>query len=329
MVKIAIAHAAPVFLDLAATVEKACSLVREAASHGARLVVFPESYIPAFPAWCALRAPIHNHDLFCRFAANAMLVPGPELAQLCAVARDCNLLVSVGFNERSAASSGCLYNSNVLIDRDGNLLNHHRKIMPTFFEKLVWAPGDGAGLRVCETACGRVGMLICGENTNPLARFTLIAQDEQVHLSTYPPIWPTQDPQQGENYDLANAIRIRAAAHSFEAKAFNVVACGFMDSRMQSQLAELDTHAARILSGSPRGISCVMAPNGKLVSKEAQNEETILYADLDLAACVAPKQFHDLAGGYNRFDIFDLRVNRERQQPVKFGGEGQRSDQPS
>lgn len=322
MVKIAIAHAAPVFLDLAATLDKTCSLAREAAGHGARLIVFPESYIPAFPVWCALRAPICNHDLFCRFAANSMLVPGPELAQLCAVARDCNLLLSVGINERGVQSSGCLYNSNVLIGPDGSLLNHHRKIMPTFFEKLVWAPGDGAGLRVCETACGRVGMLICGENTNPLARFTLIAQDEQIHLSTYPPAWPTHDPDKAENYDLASAIRIRAGAHSFEAKAFNVVASGFMDRAMQAQLAELGPDAARILAGSPRGISCVVAPNGKVVSPEAQNEETILYHDIDLAACIAPKQFHDLAGGYNRFDIFDLRVNRESQRPVKFSPEG-------
>jgi len=319
-IKVAAAHAAPVFLDRSATIGKTCSIVAEAARNGAQLIAFPETFIPAFPVWSALRAPIYNHDLFCRLAANSMLVDGPEMAHIVAAARDNEILVSVGFNEASRHSVGCIWNSNVLIGADGSILNHHRKLMPTFYEKLSWAAGDGGGLRVCDTRCGRVGMLICGENTNPLARYTMIAQAEQVHISTYPPVWPTRPPGES-NYDLAHAIRLRAGAHSFEAKVFNIVSSGFMDKPMFDFLAALHPEAVAILEASPRGISLVTGPSGTPISAERGNEEGIVYAELDLSLCVEPKQYHDLSGGYNRFDIFQFTVNRSANRPIQFAAE--------
>jgi len=316
--KAAIAHVAPVFLDLTATVDKACSLIAEAARAGARLIAFPETYVPAFPVWSSLRSPIHNHDLFCRLAENSMLVPGPELDGVRAAAREHGMLVSLGFNERSPVSVGCIFNSNVLIDADGSILNHHRKIVPTFYEKLSWAAGDGAGLRVCDTVCGKVGMLICGENTNPLARYTMMAQGEQVHIASYPPVWPTHDPDQASNYDLAAAIKLRAGAHSFEAKAFTIVASSFMDRPMREILSALDAEAGRILDASPRSVSLVTGPGGNTVSEVLCEDEGILYAEIDVNECVAPKQIHDVVGGYNRFDIFQLTVNRSANRPVCF-----------
>ncbi len=318
MCKVAAAHVAPVFLDLAASLQKACSLIAEAGRHGAALVALPETYLPAFPVWSALRAPIYNHELFQRLVANSLFVDGPEMRQVRNAARSAGVLVSLGFNERSTHSVGCLYNANVLIDADGSILNHHRKIVPTFYEKLTWAAGDGAGLRVCPTKCGRVGQLICGENTNPLARFALTAQAEEVHVSTYPPVWPTHDPQQGQNYNLPAAIRLRAGAHSFEAKVYNVVASGFMDQAMREALSQLTPDAGRILDGSPRGVSLVTGPSGEVISEELSDAEGILYADIDLAACVPPKQIHDISGGYNRFDIFQLTVDRTANRPVRF-----------
>lgn len=319
--KVAAAHVAPVFLDLEATVQKACSLIGEAARNGARLIAFPETYIPAFPVWSALRAPIHNHDLFKRLAAASIRVPGPEVATICAAARDGGIFVSMGINEGTDVSVGCIWNANLLIGEDGSVLNHHRKLVPTFYEKLTWANGDGSGLRVVDTPVGRVGMLICGENTNPLARFTLMAQGEQLHVSTYPPVWPTRDPKAGGNYDLAGAIRIRAGAHAFEAKCFNVVASGFMDKAMRDTLAGLDADAGRILDDSPRGVSMIIGPDAEPVCQVLCEEEGILYADIDLDACVEPKQFHDVVGSYNRFDIFHLTVDRSRNRPVTFRAE--------
>jgi nitrilase len=171
---------------------------------------------------------------------------------------------------------------------------------------------------VSDTRLGKLGMLICGENTNPLARYTLMAEGEQVHISTYPPVWPTRDPQAGGNYDLAGAIRIRAGAHSFEAKAFNIVVSGFLDSATRETLAALTPEAGRILDATPRGISVVIGPTGDPVSDVMTGREGLLYADIDLAACVEPKQFHDVVGYYNRFDVFRLTVDRSENRPIRF-----------
>lgn len=328
-IKVAAAHLSPIFLDRQASVAKVCDAIEEAARNGARLIAFPESYVPAFPLWSALIAPIRCHEYFVAMAAQSMRVDGPEMARIAAVARRCEVLVSLGFSESTDASVGCLWNSNVLIGADGELLNHHRKLVPTFFEKLTWAPGDGAGVRVVQTQIGRVGALICGENTNPLARYALMAQGEQIHISSYPPSWPTRDPGDAGRYDLADAIRIRAAAHAFEGKCFGVVAAGFLDAATLDSLSRLTPDAARILRDSPRSVSLVVDPMGRVCAGPVSEGEELLYAEIDLSDCVEPKQFHDVAGGYNRFDVFKLSVNRTRLRPVEFvasarapGGDG-------
>ena len=323
--KVAAMHVSPVFLDSEATIDKACALIQEAARHGARLIAFPETYVPAFPVWCAVRAPLYNHDFFRALAASALRIDGPQIARLASTARKCGVIVSMGFNEGSEASVGCIWNSNVLIDADGRILNHHRKLVPTFWEKLVWANGDGAGLRVCNAALGSIGMLICGENTNPLARFTLMAQGEQVHISSFPPLWPTREPGEAARYDVGDATRIRVRNHSFEGKLFNVVASGHMDARMRDGIAKSDRDVARILDETPGGVSVVVGPGGQPVSKECAGEEGIVYADIDLADCVEPKQFHDVVGYYNRFDIFQLTVDRSANRPVTFEPSAQRA----
>jgi aliphatic nitrilase len=312
------AHVAPVFLDAGATVAKACSLIAEAAARGARLIAFPESYVPGFPVWAAVQAPIHNHEFFKRFAANSIPVPGPEVEALCEAARSSDIFVSIGISERSPVSVGALWNTNLLIDPDGAILNHHRKLVPTFYEKLIWAPGDGAGLQVCDTEIGKLGMLICGENTNPLARYSLIAQGEQVHVSSYPPVWPTRPADQPGRYDLASAIRIRAGAHSFEGKLFNVVSSAYLDGATLKALGELSTEARETIENSARGVSLVIGPSGEVVSDTFSEDEGLLYQEIDVSQCVEPKQFHDVVGYYNRFDVFDLKVNRKRTTPITF-----------
>lgn len=316
--KAAAMHVAPVFMDTKATVDKACTLIKEAAGHGARLIAFPETFIPAFPIWTAVRAPIENHDFFRRLTQAAIRVPGPEIARIAQAARAHKVFVSMGLNEGTEASLGCVWNSNVLIGDDGRTLNHHRKLMPTFYEKLVWAPGDGRGLNVCATDVGRVGMLICGENTNPLARYALIAQGEQVHISSYPPIWPTRPPGEAGAYDIESAIRIRAGAHSFEGKVFNIVASAFFDRETRDAIAAGDPKVAAILDNTPRSISIVLGPDGMPISEARRDEEGILYADIDVGLCVEPKQFHDVVGYYNRFDVFKLTVDRTARSPAYF-----------
>jgi aliphatic nitrilase len=317
--KVAAAHVAPVFLDTDRSVAKACSVIDEAAGHGARLIAFPESFLPGFPVWAGIEAPIRTHELFKMLAAAAVALDGPELARIGQTAKRRGVFVSLGFTEGTTTSVGCLWNSNVLFGTDGTILNHHRKLVPTWYEKLIWASGDGRGLRVADTELGRIGMLICGENTNPLARFALMAEGEQVHISCYPPVWPTRPPEGGGNYDLANAIRIRAGAHAFEAKVFNVVASSCVDQSLRHAIeAALGPEPLRILEQSPQGISVVIDPTGMPLGDALCRDEGILYADIDLARSVEPKQFHDVVGSYNRFDIFSLTVDRSPRRPATF-----------
>lgn len=317
--KVAVAHVAPVFLDTERTVDKVCSLISEAAKAGAKLIVFPETFIPAFPIWTAIAAPILTHDLFKALAACAIEVGGSELGRIRETARRHGIIVSVGFNEGTRASVGCIWNSNALIGDDGSLLNHHRKLVPTYYEKLVWANGDAGGVRVVDSPIGRVGMLICGENTNPLARYTLMAQGEQLHISTYPPVWPTRPAGEPGGYDLEQAIRIRAGAHAFEAKVFNVVASACVDETMRRQLERvLGSSVLATIDNTPQAVSMVIGPAGLPVSEVVSGEERLLYAEIDLSQCVEPKQFHDVVGYYNRFDIFKLQVDRSVNRPVYF-----------
>jgi aliphatic nitrilase len=321
--KVAAAHAAPVFLDTDRSVDKACSIIAEAAGNGARLIAFPEAFLPGFPVWAGIEAPIRTHDLFKTLAASAVRIDGPELGRIRETARQKQVFVSMGFTEGTKASVGCLWNSNALIDAEGTIVNHHRKLVPTYYEKLIWANGDGSGLRVRDTELGRIGMLICGENTNPLARFALMAEGEQVHISSYPPVWPTR-PLGPANYDLAQAIRIRSGAHAFEAKAFNVVASSCVDQTLRRVIeGALGSEPLKILEQSPQGVSAVIDPTGAAVGEWLSRDESILYADIDLAQAVELKQFHDVVGYYNRFDIFTLKVNRSAHRPATFVDEPQ------
>ena len=316
--KVAACHAASVFLNSEKSADKACDLIAEAARAGASLVVFPESFIPGFPIWAALQAPILSHDFFKALASQALRLDGPEIAKVRMAARSHGVVVSLGITEGTDMSVGCLWNSNILIGADGAILNHHRKLVPTYFEKLVWANGDGRGLRVVESPVGRLGMLICGENTNPLARYSLMAQGEQVHMSSYPPVWPTRPARENGGYDLRRAVEIRAGSHAFEAKVFNIVASGAVDVSMREELAGMDRMAIETFEAAPRAVSMILDPSGVVISDIASTNEAIVYADIDVSACVEPKQFHDVVGYYNRFDVFQLRVDRSPRDPASF-----------
>lgn len=350
----AICHVSPVFLDARQTTQKAISLIHQAAKQNANLVVFPETYIPAFPVWSALLAPHQNHDFFHRMAQESVYADGTEVRAIRAAAREAGVLVNMGISEKSRHSTATLYNSNILVDTDGEVLVHHRKLMPTFFEKLTWSPGDGHGLRVAKTKYGHIGTLICGENTNPLARYALMTESEQVHISTWPGIWPTRvqsskldkssetSPDNAAkgvstpaNYDNVAANRIRAAAHCFEAKCFGVVSAGLFDDACREALSNLTSDPTTIntqLSAAPQAPSMFLDPTGALIpgftidprtGQKSQHEylretEGILYADLDLNLCVEGKQYHDVTGGYQRLDVFELKIDRRRRDPAVF-----------
>jgi nitrilase/aliphatic nitrilase len=187
---------------------------------------------------------------------------------------------------------------------------------------MSWANGDGSGLRVVASELGRIGALICGENTNPLARFALLAQGEQVHISTYPPAFPFRRPGSKHNYDLRDAIRIRAAAHSFEGKVFTIVASGALDEETISVVAGGDTGKREVLRDTPKPVTIILNPNGEVIAGPSPTPEGVVVGEIDIAESIEYKQIHDVVGYYNRFDVFSFQLNQSPQRPidVRSGG---------
>lgn len=310
-------QAAPVFMDRDATIDKLETLVQKAVAAGAELIVLGESFIPAFPVWNLIYAPMDQHYFFRRLFDNAVQVPGPHTRRLSEIAKRHRVVLSIGITEKSAISMGALWNTNLLFDRDGTLLNRHRKLVPTWAEKLTWANGDAAYLRPEETDIGRIGTLICGENTNTLARFALLAQGEQVHIATYPPAWPFHRPGGGaQNYNLSEAIRIRSAAHAFEGKVFNVVAACTFDADAIEQISQGDSSMKELLNAAPAPVSMILGPNGELLGDPLVGSEGMVVADIDIARSIEHKMAHDIVGYYNRFDIFHLHIDPTPNRPV-------------
>jgi nitrilase len=314
--KAAAVQAAPVFLDTDATVEKVCALIREAAGNGASLVAFPEVFVAGYPYWSWVMNPIEGSPWFEKLCRSAIEIPGPEIQRISAAAKANSVHVVVGVNERSRTGIGTIYNTLVIIGPDGRMLGRHRKLVPTWAEKLTWANGDGSSLRVYDTAIGKLGALACGENTNTLARFSLLAQGELVHVASYISL-PVAPP----DYDMAEAIKVRAAAHSFEGKVFTVVACSTISPEIVEAISGGDPKVKAQLERRNSAFSGVLGPDGRLIGEPLIDSEGIVYADIDLSRCIQPRQMHDITGHYNRFDVFDLRVNRRALQAVRLDDE--------
>jgi nitrilase len=317
--KAAAVQASPVFLDAGATAEKAASLVREAAANGAKLVAFPEVFVPGYPYWNWITDPVTGSAWFEKLVRASVLVPGPEIDIVRKAARDSDCYVVLGVNERSPVSLGAIYNTLVFIGPDGGLLGKHRKLVPTWAEKLTWTGGDGSSLKVYETEIGPLGALACGENTNTLARFALLGQGELVHVASYISL-PVAPP----DYDMAEAIKLRAIAHSFEGKIFTIVSCSTVSDEIIAAMETVVPDARARLQRKSSAFSGVIGPDGRVVGEPLIDDEGIVYADIDLSRCIQPKQMHDIVGHYNRFDIFDLRVNRRPQAPLGWS-EGERN----
>ncbi len=305
-VRIAAVQAAPIFLDRDASIEKACRLIEEAAAAGAQLVVFPEAFIPGYPVWVWFVPPGRTHELretYSELQANSLTLPGPESERLGKVAAAQGVTVAIGVNERnSEASDSTLYNTLLFIGADGSILGKHRKLVPTAGERLVWGTGDGGGLVVHETEVGRVGGLICWENYMPLARYTLSALGQQVHVA---PTWDRGEPWISTMRHIAK-----------ESRCFVVGCC---QSFRKDDIPERFSFKEKYLGDHGEwinpGLSVIVDPDGKIVAGPAEAEETILYAEMRREQLVGPRWQLDVAGHYARPDIFELRVHR-RQTPM-------------
>src|SRR5574341_758297 len=257
-VKGAAVQAAPVFLDREATVEKACALIAEAARQGAEIIAFPECFIPGFPHWFLFYTAYESKRFTAELLKNAVEIPSPTVDRLCRAARHNHAYVVMGINERAPGTMGSPDNTMLFIGRAGEVLGRHRKILPTFADRLVHAAGDASGLRVYPTAFGEIGGLICGENTNPLAKFALFSQGEKIHVASWP-AFPA--PANQVNREGAG-LRTRAVA--FEGKVFVLAPAGVFDQRMIDVLC--DTEERRGLVVSAGGHSAIVGPNGQYLA---------------------------------------------------------------
>ncbi|MDP2574005.1 carbon-nitrogen hydrolase family protein [Vibrio penaeicida] len=301
----------PVFLDAEGTVEKAAQLIAEASDNGAKLIVFPESFVPGYPYWNWITDPVSGSEWFEKLIKASIFVPGPEIDVVCAAAAAANAYVVIGVNERAKTSLGTLYNTLVFIDPQGQIMGKHRKLVPTWAEKLTWTGGDGSSLTIYDTDIGPLGGLACGENTNTLARYSLLAQGELVHTASYISL-PVAPP----DYDMAEAIKLRAMSHSFEGKVFTVVSTSTISEEIINEMEKVRPDSRHLMERKSSCYSGVIGPDGRAVGDELIDEEGIAYADIDLARCIQPKQMHDIVGHYNRFDIFQLTINQAKQQPI-------------
>lgn len=318
--RVAAVQAAPVFGDVDATIDKVDDLVAQAKQDGADLVVFGECFVAGYPIWALVKRPVDIHPYFEEHFASGVEVPGRTCSRLAAVAAKHAVMLSIGVNERSVVSKGTMWNSNLIFNARGELVNHRRKLVGTFVERLLYAPGDAHGLEPVDLDGARIGVLICGENTNTLARFALLAQGETIHIATYPPCGVFQ--REAEKFDMGDAIRIRAAAHSFEGKVFTVAAATMPDDDAIARATSGDPEARTLLTSAPPSASMIIDPLGRFAAGPLVGTEGVIAADVDLRAQIAPKLMHDITGAYNRFDIFGLTVRRDRRAPiVEYGGD--------
>jgi nitrilase len=305
--RVAAVQASPVFMDREASVAKACKLIAEAGSGGAQLAVFPETWLPGFPIWIE-RAPgtaLWDHqpakEAFTRLVANAVEAPGSTTDALCAAAAEAGCGVVMGINERQGGRlSGTLYNTIIYVGEDGRLLGKHRKLIPTYAERLIWGQGDGSTLGAFDTPVGRVGGLVCWEHWMPLARHAMHVTGEQVHAA----LWPT----------VEEIHQVASRHYAFEARCF-VVAAGSVLRRDQVP-DDLEIFRGDGIDPGEHllaGGSAIIGPDGNYLAGPAGAEETILYTDLDTSRIAAEHQTFDPVGHYARPDVFSVTINTAPQ----------------
>jgi nitrilase len=291
-VTVACAQAEPVLFDREATIGRIAEIAAEVAGKRAQLVLFPEAFIPAYPSnrWVRfLAGGQDSKSAYAKLARESLEVPGPDSDRLGEIAREHSLWLAVGANE---LDRGTIYNALLLYGPGGELALHHRKLVPTNHERLVWGPGDGGGLEAVDTGIGRVGGLICWENFMPLARFSLYESGVEVYLA------PTAEDSEQWHDSMKHIAR--------ESRAFVLSCCVYQRASSYPedvQLAEGDELVGR-------GGSAILGPDGCYLAGPLWDEEGILYAELDPQRLYEERQRFDPAGHYHRPDVFRLKVRR-------------------
>ncbi len=277
------------------TLEKVCAAIDDAARQGVQLIVFPETFLPYYPYFSFIQPPVQQGPAHMRLYEHAVVVPGPETQILSDKARAHGMVVVMGVNERD---HGSLYNTQLIFDTDGRLALKRRKITPTYHERMIWGMGDASGLQVVPTAVGRVGALACWEHYNPLARYSLMAQHEEIHCAQFPgslvgPIFAEQ-------------MEVTIRHHALESGCFVVNATGWLT---EAQIAGItpDASLQKALRGGCH--TAIISPEGKHLATPLTEGEGLVIADLDMALITKRKRMMDSVGHYARPDLLSLHVH--------------------
>lgn len=304
--RVAAVQAAPVFMDREATVEKACGLITEAGKNGAKIAVFPEAFIPAYPDWIWFVPPGQitlNQELYGELLNQSVSIPSPTVDKLGHAAQDAGIFVSIGINERNDnASGGSLFNTNILIDPDGNLFSRHQKLVPTVSERTVWAYGDPSTLDVYDTAIGKIGGLICHENYMPLPRYSLYARGIEIYLA------PT--------YDESDAWQSTLRHIGREGRVYVIGCCMVLrKDDILIRFPQLEPYYKDASEWINTGNSMISDPEGNILTGPLSKEGGILYADVDPVRIRNTRWNLDVAGHYARPDAFQLTM-RSTPTPI-------------
>ncbi len=305
MVRAAAIQIAPDLERPAGTLERVLNALDEAAGKGARLAVFPETFVPYYPYFSFIVPPALQGAEHLRLYEHAVPVPGPVTDAVASAARTHAAVIVLGVNERD---HGSLYNTQLIFDADGSLKLKRRKITPTYHERMIWGQGDGAGLAVVETAVGRVGALACWEHYNPLARFALMAQHEEIHAAQFP------GSLVGQIFSDQMDVTIRH--HALEAGCFVVNATGWLTEAQVAALCPDEN-----LRGAVRGGCCtaIVSPEGRHLVPPLREGEGILIADMDMTLVTKRKRMMDSVGHYARPELLSLNHDRRPARMVSDG----------